>query len=126
FLAAITCSSFANTGVDKVSAGDPSVFGDNVWNVYAWNAGGASDNGQSWNVNYAGYYVDNSLIFDTRSKWDENGSPCIATGYQGDFVSFDNHSWSAKRQGFPCGHYKISIVGHDDEGQLFVDGVKAW
>jgi len=126
FLGGVTSGILANSGVDNSPVGDPSVFGDNVWNVYAWNAGGASDNGSSWNTNYAGYYVENSLSFDTRDRWDPNFSPSNASGYQGDAVGVDNHSWSAKRQGFPCGHYKISIPGHDDEAQLFVDGVKVW
>ena len=106
--------------------GDPSVFGDNVWNVYAWNAGGASDTGHSWNTNYSGYYVDTALSFDTRNKWNASLSPSNAPGYQGCPVMYDNHSWSAKRKGFPCGHYAISIPGHDDEAQLLVNGVKVW
>jgi hypothetical protein len=124
-LAAITYNTFANTGVNA-SAGDPSVFGDNVWNVYAWNAGDATDTGQSWKTNYAGYYVESSLGFDTRSPWPESYSPSVAAGYQGDPVNNDNHSWSAKRQGFPCGHYKISIPGHDDGAQLLINGVSVW
>jgi hypothetical protein len=105
---------------------DPSVFGSNIWNVYAWNAGGQTDNGQSWNTDYAGYYVDTALSFDTRNKWNASLSPSSAPGYQGCPVQVDNHSWSAKRKGFPCGHYRISIPGHDDEGQLFVDNIKVW
>gem|GEM_PF-3392249 len=110
----------------NIPPGDPSVFGNNTWNIYAWNGGDYYDNGQSWNVNYSGYYIDTALSFDTRIKWGELLSPSSAPGYQGCPVHVDNHSWSAKRSGFPCGHYKISISGHDDEAQLFIDNVKVW
>src|SRR4051812_39886662 len=57
------------------SVGDPSVFGINSWNVYAWNSSGSD----SWDVNYAGYYVDSALSMNTYSSWDPNGSPSFAT-----------------------------------------------
>ena len=106
--------------------GDPSVFGNNVWNVYAWNAGGASDTGTSWNTNYSGYYVDTNFNFNTESRWNRSGAPSDASGYLGCPVGDDNHSWSAKRTGFPCGYYRIDIPGHDDEGELFINGVEVW
>src|SRR6185295_3735918 len=49
--------------------GDTSVYGNHVWNVYAFNAGDESDNGQSWRNNYSGYYVDSTLNFNTQTKW---------------------------------------------------------
>ena len=110
----------------NIPPGDPSVFGNNVWNTYVWDAGDVTDNGQSWNANYSGYYIDSALSFNTQNKWSSSLSPSAAPGYQGCPVKVDNHSWSAKRQGFPCGHYRISIPGHDDEAQLFIDGTKVW
>jgi hypothetical protein len=108
-------------------AGDPTVFGQNVWNVYAWNAGdGTLANNNSWSSNYAGYYVETELSFDTHNRWAELASPSSASGYQGCSVAVDDHSWSAKRKGFPCGHYQINIPENDDAGQLFIDGVKVW
>jgi len=115
-----------NVNAQCMPAGDPSVFGINVWNVYAWNAGGASDTGASWNLNYSGFYVDTTLNFNTQSRWDQTGSPSDASGYSGCPVDDDNHSWSAKRTGFPSGYYSINIPSHDDEAQLFVNGVKVW
>lgn len=118
-----------SSGVFHVSGppGNPIVFGTNVWNVYVWDAGDATNsNGDSWSKNYSGYYTDNALNLNTQSKWPSSASPSYAQGFQGCFVYFDNHSWSAKRQGFPCGHYKLSIPGHDDGAELWVDGVKVW
>jgi sugar lactone lactonase YvrE len=106
--------------------GDPNIFGDHVWNVYAWNAGEASDIGTSWNTNYSGYYVDTSLNFNTQSRWDDEASPSDASGYLGCPVAIENHSFSAKRAGFTCGYYHIDIPGHDDEAELYVDGVLEW
>lgn len=123
----LSCTSTSTVTVTVGPApGDTSVYGDHVWNVYAFNAGGATDNGHSWNEGYSGYYVDNTLNFNTTSRWNSTSSPSGASGYNGCIVNNDNHSWSAKRRGFPCGNYSISINGHDDEAQLFVNGVKVW
>lgn len=105
---------------------DTSVFGNNVWNVYAFNAGDANGGSGAWVSEYKGYYVDTALQFDTRNKWAANTSPSSASGYQGCTVNNDNHSWSAKRKGFPCGQYTINIPGHDDAAQLLVNSIKVW
>lgn len=106
--------------------GDPAVFGQNAWNVYAWNEGDGTLAGSAWQKAYSGYYTDASFSFSTRNKWGLAGAPSDADTYRGCPVDKDNHSWSAKRQGFPCGQYNISVTGHDDAAQLFVDGVKVW
>ncbi|MCB0682054.1 MAG: right-handed parallel beta-helix repeat-containing protein, partial [Saprospiraceae bacterium] len=119
------CSISASTDVFG-PAGDPAVFGDNVWNVYAWNAGGETDTGNSWNTHYAGYYTDANLNFNSTNYWGAWASPSSASGYQGCPVNADNHSWSAKRKGLPCGYYQINVTSHDDYAQLWVDGVMVW
>lgn len=121
------CIGVSTVDVSVAAApGDTAVFGDHVWNVYAFNEGGASNSGHSWNEAYTGFYTDNNLNFNTQSAWGSNASPSSAAGYNGCTVNTDNHSWSAKRKGFTCGTYKIDIPGHDDEGQLFINGVKVW
>lgn len=112
-------------------SGNPATFGSNVWNVYAWNAGDASGGSGAWSSNYSGYYVINSLNFDTRTgqtystaqSWADNLSPSSAAGYIGCTVGNDNHSYAFKRAGFPCGYYQINLPNHDDRVQLYVDGV---
>ncbi|MEO8148608.1 MAG: LamG-like jellyroll fold domain-containing protein [Bacteroidia bacterium] len=107
--------------------GNPSVYGNNLWNVYVWNAGsGTLEGTNNWNTDYSGYYVDNNLSFNTENYWSSYYTPSYATGYQGCFVNYDNHSWSAKRKGFPCGIYSIDVTDHDDAGQLFINGNKVW
>ncbi|HEX5151042.1 MAG TPA: Calx-beta domain-containing protein [Parafilimonas sp.] len=116
------CTSNTDTFHFAPIAGDTAIYGKNTWNVYAFNSGGSS----AWITNYVGYYTDSALNFDTRNKWNENTSPSAAPGFRGCTVNADNHSWSAKRQGFSCGHYIIDIPMHDDGAQLFIDGEKVW
>ncbi|HRO65850.1 MAG TPA: hypothetical protein PKU78_06510, partial [Candidatus Dojkabacteria bacterium] len=95
-------------------SGDPSVFGNNVWNIYAWNAGDANGGSGAWSSNYSGYYTRSTLNYNSQSDWSSSGSPSDASGWQGTCtVGIDNHSWSAKRQGFPCDKYQINIPAHD-------------
>ncbi|MCB0577756.1 MAG: hypothetical protein KDD10_00400, partial [Phaeodactylibacter sp.] len=107
-------------------SGDPTVFGDNVWNVYAWNAGGPSITGNAWNLNYAGYYEETNLNINTETRWNAAGAPSDASGYAGCAVGADNHSYSYKRKGFPQDVYSLSIDGHDDAAQLWINGTMVW
>jgi hypothetical protein len=109
---------------NKISAqnGDPSVFGDNVWNVYAYNY---TDNTFP-SSNYQGFYIESDLSFDTQTRWNLGGSPSDASGYVGNAVGNDDHSYAAKRQGFTPGYYAIDIPGHDDQAYLLVNGVEVW
>lgn len=122
-----TCSDSDSANVTfELPAGNPAVFGDNEWNVYVYNAGGSMDTGNSWNTAYSGYYTIPGISFDTQAQWCNTCSPSDAPGYQGCDVGVDNHSWSAKRQGFPSNYYSIDIPSHDDEAELWVNGVMVW
>lgn len=103
-------------------AGSPSVFGDNQWNVYAYN-------GRSLDLNsiaYMGFYTETSVTFDSQSRWTDLSSPSSASGYQGCNVNVDNHTFVYKRRGFPCGTYQIDVPGHDDEARLYINGSSVW
>jgi Concanavalin A-like lectin/glucanases superfamily/Calx-beta domain len=120
-------------GASTSTAGTPSVFGTNTWNVYAWNAGGGTiASAGNWTTNYSGFYTNSNLNFNTTVSWANSASPSSAvatantTAYQGCTVGVDNHSWSAKRQGFPCSMYQLDIPTHDDAVQLWVNGVKVF
>src|SRR5882672_12677269 len=63
-------------------AGDPAVFGDNVWNVYAWNGGGEVITNEAWNGSYRGYYVDSSVSINSENMWLHYYTPSYAPGYK--------------------------------------------
>ena len=108
----ITCGDF----------GDPSTFGDNQWNVYAYNGNNLDLSG----ITYRGYYVETDLSFNTQTRWGTQDSPSYASGYQGCDVTVDNHTFVHKRTNFACGKYQIDVPSHDDQARLFVDGVAVW
>jgi hypothetical protein len=120
------CSSTKSFTVRSAAIGDPTLYGTNQWLVYAWNSGTGTIGSQPWLTGYAGYYSAEGVSMDTRDQWNPYQSPSAAAGYQGCAVTADFHSWSAKRQGFPCDYYRISITGHEDAAQLWINGVLVW
>lgn len=106
--------------------GDPAVFGNNQWNVYAYNSGNGTIAGTDWSTDYRGYYTTSSLNLNTENDWAYLTSPSAAANYQGCPVNVDLMSYAAKRIGFPCGFYTIDVPLHDDAAQLFVNGIKVW
>ena len=108
------------------AVGDPTVFGNNTWNVYAWNTGGFHFSDNPWINVYSGYFSTSTLNFVTRDYWDDQLSPSYAPGYNGCPVNVDFHSYSAKRKGFPCGYYRLTVPYHDDAAQLFINNTKVW
>lgn len=112
-----TAGDFYTVGTE-VAYGDPTQFGSNTWNVYGYT-------GNNFET-YHGYYVHNTLTFDSRDPWGAATSPSAATGYSGCTIPNDNHSFRYKRRGFPCGYYQIDMPNHDDNVILYVDGVIAY
>jgi hypothetical protein len=130
------CKAICSIGNDTVvsdekvifvsNVGDPSVYGQNVWKVHAYNAENNFSNPVTWETNYAGAFMDSSLNFISTNLWSPNTSPSNASGYVGCTVGSDLHSFSAKRKGFPCGIYQLSIPYYDDKAQLFINGTLVW
>ncbi|HUM48228.1 MAG TPA: L-type lectin-domain containing protein, partial [Chitinophagales bacterium] len=119
------CTQSAQYTVDT-APGDPAIFGDHIWNIYAWNAGNSSGTAGAWSDNYTGYYTEPNLTFSTWDRWPTYSSPSDASGYQGCAVSPDNHSYSAKRKAFTCGIYQVDIYAHSQAAELFINGSKVW
>ncbi len=101
--------------------GNPAVFGNNQWLVYAYNGGNINLTGT-----YFGYYTETNLSYSTESRWCSNCSPSDASGYQGCLVPVDNHVVVYKRQGFPCGVYQLDMPTHDDDARVYVNGNLVW
>lgn len=107
------------------AAGTPSAFGANQWNVYGYST---ADITLATAV-YAGYYVQNTLNFDTQSgtnSWNEQASPSSSAGWNGCPVPNDNFTFVYKRTGFPCGTYTISLADWDDQAQVYINGTLVW
>ena len=113
----VTPNDFYTVG-SEVVYGNPAQFGSNTWNVYAYNG----NNFES----YYGYYVHNTLNFDSRTVWAAGGTPSSAAGYVGCTIPNDNHSYRYKRRGFPCGYYQLDIPNHDDNVVLYVNGANVF
>lgn len=119
------CSGFTDAVSTTVSiigiTGDYTIFGDQVWNVYGFSNGDID----LTNPNYMGYYVDNRINLNTQTGtngWNINNSPSSSTGWNGCTVPNDNFTLSAKRKGFPCGNYTITLPDWDDQVRVFING----
>ena len=110
----------------NVITGNPAVFGANTWNIYAFNSGNGTLPGSNWLTNYSGFYTNDNLDIQTQLDWNNLLSPSASINYQGCSVAPDNHSYSAKRKGFPCELYQINIAEHNDAAQLFINGQLIW
>lgn len=114
--------------------GNPSVFGDNIWNVYGYNG----DNTNLTSNSYRGYYVQPNLGsgnfgVSTTSFWSSGGSPSdagttINNGnlWNGCAVNIDYHTVVQKRKGFPCSTYNFNMLDWDDETRVYLDGNLIW
>jgi len=92
-------------------------YGINSWNVY-----GLTKNDLNLsNTVYAGYYVDSNVNVNSRTYWDADKSPSSATNWQGAPLPNDNFTVSYRRQGFPCGTYRIELVNSDDATQIYMN-----
>jgi hypothetical protein len=106
-------------------AGNPAVFGDNIWNVYGFNGADIS----LATAIYAGYYTVNTLGDDTLSgsnSWANTASPSASAGWTGCPVDLDNFTMVHKRKGFPCGTYALTLSNWDDATQVYINGNLAW
>jgi hypothetical protein len=106
---------------------DPSTYGTSAWNVFCYNGNNYTTFS---NNSYVGYYTENNLSFDSRTRWSSGASPATANAssglaYQGcASMSATNIALSFKRTNIPCGYYQIDIPYHDDSYELYIDGAK--
>lgn len=110
----------------NVSAGNPTVAGNGTWNAYCFNAA------NNYTLNYQGFFTENNLSIDTRLRYTSTTYPASANTVSGNayagcsFTNTNNYSVNLKRTNIPCGYYDFSIVGHDDEGRILIDGVQVY
>jgi hypothetical protein len=103
--------------------------GNGTWNIYCYDAGDAAGGNNAWvSSRYAGYYTDNTLNFNTGTRWVNTPYDANATGgqaYRGCYIPNDYHSWSAVRTNIACGGYQLQVQ-HDDIGQIFINGTNVY
>lgn len=104
------------------SVGNPSQFGQGVWNTYAFTGANLDVS----NLVYNGYYTQNTLGFDSTTAWGSDYSPSYAANYQGCAVGVDNFTFVTKRKGFPCGRYTVAMTRWDDDAVVYVNGTQVW
>ncbi len=120
----ITSAIFFTVTVN-VPGGNPSLAGENVWNVYGY----INEDITLTNVIYAGYYTQSTLGFDTASGtngWSATSNPSASAGWSGCAIPNDLFTTVHKRKGFPCGNYTVRMTGWDDASVVFIDGVQQW
>ena len=110
--------------VNVVAPGDPSVYGNNTWNVYVFQ--GTGNPGTYAAATYKGYYTEPLLSFNSINRWANTASPSSASGYQGCVVNVNNTWIDYKRANFTPAIYQIDIPYHDDDAYLFVNGVQVF
>lgn len=121
-------STTATTTISHPNIPATTVFPSLKWGAYVF--------GNSNFTSYLGYYDENSLSFNTTTRWAAGSGPGIAnssTGlaYQGCPIGNAGYSISYKRTGFPCGavnssYYQIDIPSHDDDINLLINGVSVY
>jgi hypothetical protein len=114
----------ATTVITVTPLATPSTFPSGYWNAYCYN--GINTTALA---NYYGYYTENNLSFDTRTRWASGASPSTANttsglAYKGCTMPATNLTMSFKRTGFTCGIYTINILFHDDNLTLYINGVQ--
>jgi len=109
------------------TAGNPAEFGQNNWRAYVFKQNSNCANEVEANATYAGFYTADSLNFDTRTRYDQNGAPSSVNAvggqaFQGCVTANTCYMTWFKRQGFPCGYYQIDIPNHDDNVIIKLNG----
>jgi len=109
----------------NVPSGSPAVAGNGFWNAYCFNAA------NNYTLNYQGFFTENNLSFDTRTRYTSTSYPASANTASGNayagctFTNTNNYSIAFKRTNIPCGYYNITFA-HDDEGRIFIDGTQVY
>lgn len=105
--------------------GDPTVFGNNVWNVYGFNSTNVDFNNLANQASYSGYYVQGTLGVNTQdlanNGYVRTGAPSESAGWNGAPINASAYTITHKRKGFPCGTYQLVMDNWDDDAVIYLD-----
>lgn len=99
-------------------SGDPTVYPTNGWNFYLFQS---NDISLGTSV-YKGFYARTGLNFNTRTEWQPNNVPSMATGYQGCVGTNNNFVMAARRKGLPAGNYLLQVTDFRGTIRAYVNG----
>lgn len=97
-------------------------YGDNEWKVYTY----TGTNINMSDAVYKGVYTQTTLGFNTQDSWAKNSNPSTAPNWTGCPVTDDNFLFIHRREGFPCGRYRLVMEDWDDDTYVSVNGVQVW
>lgn len=127
------CSGYTDGVATTVTAsnntpGNPTIFGNNEWTVYAYTDVAVNFNNP--NYAYKGYYTQNTLGFSSWTgdhSWPKGGSPDQSDNYVGCAIGqVNDFAFRYKRQGFPCGEYTLFMDNWDDDTTVYINGIQVW
>ncbi|TRW22358.1 T9SS sorting signal type C domain-containing protein [Flavobacterium zepuense] len=128
-VAAAPCSNTTDAAFAEIipasqAPGNPTAYGNNVWNVYGYKG---KDINLGASIEYAGYYTTSTLGFDSTTSWPDNGSPSTNNAaWNGCTIPDDNFTFVHKRQGFPCGNYTVRLLAWDDDVVVYINGTAVY
>ena len=97
--------------------------GVNQWNVEAFATADISI--PNINARY-GYYTTTATSLNTTSDWVNTSSPSTASTWSGCEVPSDKFTLRARRKGFTCQPYTLTMVGADDIVRVFLNGTQIY
>lgn len=99
-------------------AADPGI-GSNSWNVEAFATGDIAipNTNARW-----GYYNDANIGFNSQNYWALTSSPNTASGWVGCEMPEDMFTIRARRTGFPCNYYNLTLATADDDVAVYING----
>ncbi|MCU0417854.1 MAG: hypothetical protein MUE33_11795, partial [Cytophagaceae bacterium] len=115
--------------VNSTPPGDPTVFGANTWNGYAYNfnLSGGYNSADVWPAGaYQGFFTYDGISptdpsFNTTTFYNTASVPSSPSTYLGCQIPSTVNGVQMKRQGFPSGIYQINF-NSDDAGYLYING----
>lgn len=97
---------------------DPGV-GNNQWNIEAFATANADVPNPA--ARY-GYYTTTTTSLNTTADWSSITSPSSASTWNGCEVPTDKFSVRARRKGFTCQPYTLTLVNADDDVRVLLNG----
>ncbi|WP_116790329.1 T9SS sorting signal type C domain-containing protein [Flavobacterium psychrotrophum] len=109
---------FYTVQYQNLTPGNPAEYGNNIWKVYTTTYNVNANNAET----YKGYFTDSNLSYNSEASFAGGSNPSTAATWEGcNFTSNDYYFFTAKRQGFPCNDYVVTLNKWDDEIWVYIN-----